>query len=277
MATPLALLAWALVFPLGARAEDGWTELFNGKDLSGWTQLGGTAEYRVHEGTIEGLSTPSKQNTFLATEETYGDFILELEFKVDAKTNSGVQIRSESRSDVNDGRVHGYQIEIDPSPRAWTGGLYDESRRGWLYPLEMNPPAQQAFKAAGWNTMKIECIGPSIRSWINGVPAAHVIDDMTPEGFIALQVHAPYPGGAEEDQKVWWRNIRIPHREPGTQRERISADRELASQSAGCCGKGPRLGPTLRRNQFHRMASCPRSRRSRKPMGHRKRFSRRRR
>ena len=85
-------------------------------------------------------------NTFLATNEVYDDFILEFEFKVDDGLNSGVQFRSNSLPEFHEGRVHGYQFEIDPSERAWTGGVYDEARRGWLYPLNYNPEGQKAFK-----------------------------------------------------------------------------------------------------------------------------------
>ena len=138
----------------------------------------------------------------------YGDFILEFEFKVDDDFNSGVQIRSESLEDYNDGRVHGYQYEIDPSPRAWSAGIYDEARRGWLYPLTTNSAAQKAFKRGDWNKGRVEAIGNSIRTWLNGVPAADLLDDMTLSGFIALQVHSI---GKDEQigKAVQWRNLRI--------------------------------------------------------------------
>ena len=112
--------------------------LFNGKDLTGWKILNGKAKYEVKNGEIIGTTVQGEPNSFLATEEEYGDFILSLEFKIDAGTNSGVQFRSESKADYQKGRVHGYQLEIDPSARAWTGGIYDEARRLWLYPLEYN-------------------------------------------------------------------------------------------------------------------------------------------
>ena len=137
----------------------------------------------------------------------YGDFILEFEFKVDDGLNSGVQIRSHSLKEYRNGLVHGYQFEIDPSPRAWTGGIYDEARRGWLYPLTNNVAAQKAYKNVEWNTARIEAIGSSIRTWLNGVPASDLIDDMTLSGFIALQVHAV--GEADAGKTVSWRNIRI--------------------------------------------------------------------
>ncbi|MFW6327890.1 MAG: 3-keto-disaccharide hydrolase, partial [Bacteroidota bacterium] len=94
-----------------------WTYLFNGKDLGGWIQKNGDAPYEVVDSAIVGMSVLNTPNSFLCTEKYYGDFILELEFKVDENLNSGVQIRSNSVPEYMDGRVHGYQVEIDPSPR----------------------------------------------------------------------------------------------------------------------------------------------------------------
>src|SRR5882724_5342839 len=128
-----------------------WQDLFNGKDLTGWKQLNGKAKYEVKNGELIGTTVPNEPNSFLATEKDYGDFILELEFKVDSPMNSGIQFRSESTPDYMNGRVHGYQFEIDPSPRRWSGGIYDEARRLWLYPLEYNSAAKPAFKNHAWN------------------------------------------------------------------------------------------------------------------------------
>ncbi|MET4137983.1 DUF1080 domain-containing protein [Pedobacter sp. UYP1] len=185
-----------------------WQNLFNGKDLTGWKQLNGQAKYEVNNGEIVGTTVSNTPNSFLTTEKNYSDFILELELKVDNSMNSGVQIRSESNAGYQIGRVHGYQVEVDPSDRKFSGGIYDEARRGWLYPLDINPKGQQAFKNDQWNKYRIECIGNSIRTWINGVPTANVIDALTPSGFIALQVHAI----GKDDQpgkQIHWRNIRI--------------------------------------------------------------------
>ena len=185
-----------------------WEPLFNGKNLNGWERLNGKAEYKVEDGAIVGYTKADTPNTFLATKKDYGDFILEMEFKVDDTMNSGIQFRSESRKDYQNGRVHGYQFEIDPSSRAWSGGIYDEARRYWIYPLTVNPDARTAFRSGLWNKVRIECLGNSIRTWLNGVACANIWDDMTPSGFIALQVHAV--GGPEEaGRTVAWRDIRI--------------------------------------------------------------------
>jgi hypothetical protein len=181
--------------------------LFDGKTLDGWKQLGGKAVYSVEDGTIVGQSVPNTSNSFLCTEKHYGDFILELEFKVDAGLNSGVQVRSNSFKEYRNGRVHGYQVEIDPSARAWSGGIYDEGRRGWLNNLKDNEPARKAFKQGEWNRFRIKAIGDSIQTWINGVPAADLKDSMTKTGFIGLQVHGV--GKKTEPLRVRWRNIRL--------------------------------------------------------------------
>ena len=118
-----------LLLTSALHAQGQWRPLFNGQNLEGWKKLNGQATYRAENGEIIGISTMNTPNTFLATTETYGDFILELEVKVDPLLNSGIQFRSLSESNVMNGRVHGYQAEMDPSPRAYSGGIYDESRR----------------------------------------------------------------------------------------------------------------------------------------------------
>ena len=204
------LLSLSLFIGIFATAQTSanWKNLFNGKNLSGWKQLNGKAKYTVQNGEITGTTVFNEPNSFLATEKDYGDFILEFEFKVDSTMNSGVQFRSESKADYKNGRVHGYQFEIDPSKRGWTGGIYDEARRDWLYPLDLNPSAKTAFKQGQWNKVRIECIGNNIRTWVNGIPAAYVVDDLTPKGFIALQVHS-INKKEDEGRQIRWRNLRI--------------------------------------------------------------------
>ena len=189
-------------------AQSEWESLFNGKNLKGWVKLNGTAEYKVVDGTIVGISKMDTPNTFLATKKMYGDFILEFEFKVDDSLNSGVQFRSNSLKEYQNGRVHGYQFEIDPSSRAWTGGIYDEARRGWLYDLTGKEYAQKAFKKGEWNKARIEAIGKNIRTWVNGIPCANILDETDSSGFIALQVHA-IGDKSHEGKTIAWRNIKI--------------------------------------------------------------------
>ena len=208
-------------------ADEDWESLFDGKTLKGWIQRNGEAKYTVEDGMIVGTTVLNTPNSFLCTEKLYTDFILELEFLVEPDMNSGIQIRSHSWKHYKDYRVHGYQVEIDPGtgpynrnprnlladgrpapetePRSWSGGIYDEARRGWLNNLTKKPAARKAFKQKQWNLYRIEAIGDRIRTWVNGVPAADLKDDMTSTGFIALQVH----GSKQADKKIKWRNIRI--------------------------------------------------------------------
>lgn len=204
----IILTACVAMFAFSGYAQN-WQSLFNGKNLSGWKQLNGSAKYTVENGAIVGHTVRNSNNSFLCTKKTYGDFILEFDFRVDNGINSGVQFRSESLKSYQNGRVHGYQFEIDPSKRAWTGGVYDEARRGWLYNLNNNPAAKKAFKNNEWNKARVECIGNSIRTWVNGIACADLLDNTTLNGFIALQVHAIGKDGKEEGKTIAWKNIRI--------------------------------------------------------------------
>ncbi len=192
-----------------SHAQDGWKSLFNGKDFSGWKQLNGEAKYRVEGDEIVGKSIMNTPNSFMCTEEDFGDFIFEVDVKVDPRLNSGIQFRSLSNKDYNNGRVHGYQAEIDPSQRAYSGGIYDEGRRGWLYALAENPAGRAAFVNGQWNKYRIEAIENSLRVWINGVMCSNLLDDFTAEGFIGLQVHGIGSNKDKEGSEVRWRNIRI--------------------------------------------------------------------
>lgn len=230
-----------------------WTPLFDGKSLDGWVQRGGVAKYAIEEGgVIVGTTVPKTPNSFLCTPKDYGDFVLELEFKVDPRMNSGIQFRSQSLPEYENGRVHGYQSEIDPSDRGWTAGIYDEGRRGWLNDLKSNRAARHAFKQDDWNHVRIEAIGSRIRTWLNGVPAADLKDDMTAKGFIALQVHGI--GNREETMQVRWRNIRIqenpsPSPEPAAAGAAptgpiVPDDAEIRKLAEGFkFTEGPALGP----------------------------------
>ncbi|MBD0851050.1 3-keto-disaccharide hydrolase [Maribacter arenosus] len=206
----LYLLIGLLFFNCSESEKDNtpWVSLFDGESLNGWTQIGGEANYVVRDGAIVGSTVKNTPNSFMATNKMYDDFILELDYLVDSTMNSGIQIRSNSYPHYMDGRVHGYQIEIDPSERAWSAGIYDEARRGWLYNLEGNPEAQKAFKQNEWNHYRIEAIGDTLKTWINGIPAAHLIDDKTGRGFIALQVHS-IGKEKKEGTEIIWKNIKI--------------------------------------------------------------------
>jgi len=217
--TAFAALTFSVVCTNQGYSEDGFVPLFDGKTLDGWVQRGGKATYTVVDGTIVGETVSKTPNSFLCTTRDYEDFVLEYEFKVDEELNSGVQIRSNSLPEYRNGQVHGYQVEIDPDqdprkhggverPRLWTGGIYEEGRRGWLNDLFDNDAARAAFKSGDWNHIKVHAEGDLIRTWVNGVPAADLRDSMTQKGFIALQVH----GIGNKEGGPWhvsWRNLKI--------------------------------------------------------------------
>ena len=226
-----SLLLAVACLPVPLVAAEG-TNLFNGKDLQGWIQRGGKARYSIENGEIVGTSVAGTPNSFLCTTRDYGDFILEYEFKVDPSLNSGVQIRSQCFDEKKEiqwegktisipaGRVHGYQVEIDPDmgrKRMWTAGIYDEARRGWLFPTEGSEEQGKAFSEKGlrtfkpkdWNQVRVEAKGDSIKTYLNGAAFADLKDSMTPKGFIALQVHGIGNDKSKEGTQVRWRNLRI--------------------------------------------------------------------
>ena len=224
--TLLALATFA-----ACHAADSWKPLFDGESIDGWVKRGGKASYKVEDGAIVGTSTLNTPNTFLCTPRDYSDFILEYEFKVDPGLNSGVQIRTQQFDKpveiqwggkaikVPAGRVHGYQIEIDPDParkRWWSAGIYEEAGRGWLYPGILGGNEKQftesgagIFKQNDWNKVRVEAIGDRIRTTLNGEPRADIRDPRVASGFIGLQVHGIGKDKSKDGTQVRWRNLRI--------------------------------------------------------------------
>jgi hypothetical protein len=190
-------------------SQNKWVDLFNGKNLEGWEVLNGDAPFNAENGMIVGSSKTNTPNTFLATKEQFTNFILEYEVKMDEGLNSGVQIRSQSNKSYNNGRVHGLQVECEDSKRGWAGGIYDEARKGWRYPLEYNAKAKTAFKKGQWNSFKVVAFNNHIMTWVNGVQAANLVEENIETGFIALQVHDIGHNEAMSDKKIRWKNIRI--------------------------------------------------------------------
>ena len=207
----LLLTLGIFCFFTSAQTSNSWVNLFDGKTLNGWKKGAGDADYKVENGAIVGTTVVASSNSFLVTEKEFDNFVLELETKIDDTTsNSGIQLRSHVDPNGNNGngKVFGYQYELDPSSRRWTAGIYDEGRRDWLYPLSLNHAAQGAFKLHEYNKVKVECFNHTIRTWINDVPAAELVDTFDKKGIIGLQVHAV--GKAEDaGKKVYFKNIRL--------------------------------------------------------------------
>lgn len=201
-------LFWTLLIlcmPFFSLAQE-WEPLFNGKNLKGWEPHGGKAEFEVVDEEIVGKAAFVRENTFLCTKKKYDDFILELEILLPNDLNTGIQFRSEIRKEED--RVFGYQCEIDPSPRRFSGGIYDEARRMWMYPISRNPKALNAFEMGKWNKVRVECLGYELHTYINGQMCSRMVDDMTSKGIIGLQVHG-IGERRQEGYQVKWRNIRI--------------------------------------------------------------------
>jgi len=190
-----------------------WQSLFDGKTLNGWKQMTGSAPYIVESGQIVGTTIPGSPNSFLASEKRFtGDFVLEMEAMMsDTTSNSGVQFKSNFDAKANNGkgRIYGYQFEVDASSRKWSGGVYDEGRRDWLYPVSYNPKGQIFFAPNVFHKIRIECIGSTVKTWLDGVAVSYLVDTLTAnDGLIALQVHSigkPEHAGV----KLCWKNIRI--------------------------------------------------------------------
>jgi len=189
-----------------------WSTLTDEESIGHFVLRGGRAAFDGGEDEIVGTSVPNTPNTFLTTKRTYGDFELIVDVLQHPELNSGIQIRSAVAGgfDRREGHLVGLQVELDPSPRGYSAGIYDEARRGWLAPLTDAPYARAAFRRGAWNRIRILAEGPLVRTWINGIPAATLIDAMDREGHIGLQVHGV--GDREEPMTVRWRNLRIRER-----------------------------------------------------------------
>jgi hypothetical protein len=223
MRTPRCLLSITIAAAIcvGAlhAAQPKWTSLFDGKTLAGWKKIG-NAKFEVRDGAIVGIVTEGAQgNAFLVTEQVFGDFIFECEFKADPGINSGVQYRSVP-PDEKVKRVYGYQFEIDPTPRGLTGGMYEEGRRGWFQPEKNNGEPQKEFaakhaskfKAGEWNKARIEARGNHLKTFLNGQPVGDFVDQdeavRIKRGFFGLQVHST-KNKELFGKEVAFRNLRV--------------------------------------------------------------------
>lgn len=195
--------------------EATWIDLFDGDSLNGWTQVNGKAPYEIVDGSIRGTNVLDTPNSFLATDTQYSDFVLEFESRSVGDANSGVQFRTELAPGTWSGLV-GYQLDIDPTERRWTGGIYHEGVHVWRHAMARNAGCQAAYQHGAWNEYRIEAVGQVMATWVNGVPCAHMVSDHHAIGLLALQVHsigqeASYLGSFTE-----WRRLRLLE-DPGPQ------------------------------------------------------------
>ncbi len=185
----------ALILTAGVSAQE--KELFNGKNLDGWT-IYGTEKWYVEDGLLVSESGPDAQYGYLATNDHYKDFELSLEFLQEADGNSGVFVRST----IDGTKVSGWQVEVAPKGKH-TGGVYESYGRGWL--IKPDAELEGVLRQGQWNTLKIRMMGDQLTSWLNGVQMVRISDEVIGkgEGSIALQIH---DGGGI---RVKWRNIRL--------------------------------------------------------------------
>ncbi len=199
--------------------------LFNQTDLSGWIPRGGTSRFETLNGELIGTCIEGSPSTYLCTKRTYRNFDLHLEYFVDASMNSGVQVRTQvaakdtpfrkpngKKRVLKQGAVYGYQVELEATDRRWSGGIYDQSRRGWLQDLEHNPSGRLASDSGKWNQLRVLATEGRIQTWINGIPTADLRDDTDAEGVIGLQVHgagrhADRIGSQVRFRKLWIREL----------------------------------------------------------------------
>lgn len=206
-----ALLGLSIVISACANTQTPktkWTSLFNGTDLDGWFIVHGEMPFEVQNSEIIGKTKAGIKTRYLTTQKQYGDFILELEMNNMNGANSGVQFRSVTTAPFYEG-LTGYQLEVDPSARNWTGGIYFEGVGEWRHPPIDNEACITAWQANAWNTLRIEARGYSMRTFVNDVPCADLYDQYITKGHIGLQVHSVGSDEAQSGLTTRWRNIRI--------------------------------------------------------------------
>ncbi|NCF30375.1 MAG: DUF1080 domain-containing protein [Bacteroidetes bacterium] len=225
-------LIYLLIFIITiVSAQNQDSEIFNGSNLDGWVNYGG-GKFFVEDQCIVAEAINGIPNTFLHTEKKYQNFELEFDVKLDTVLNSGVQIRSNiyqkdtqtirwgGRFDENGdkmiirkkrsaGRFWGYQIEIDPTSRAWSGAIYEEAGRGFLHTPGINQEVKSALKPLEWNHFRVRVKDHHIQSWVNGVMVGDVYDDLTDNGYIALQLHGIGKNKLKANKKIRWKNLSL--------------------------------------------------------------------
>jgi hypothetical protein len=177
----------------------GFVNLYNGKNLDGWTPRGGTCTFEARGEAIVGTCVPKSPSTYLSTlKDDYADFIITAEIKWEVDGNTGIMFRAQSKEEKGKETVFGPQAEMEAfsKERYWSGGIYGQSSGGWFYPLwlEVHEGVRKAMKKDDWNRLTIQAKGKTVKTWLNGIPAAHWENDTYLKGFFALQIHAGKAG-----------------------------------------------------------------------------------
>jgi hypothetical protein len=223
---------------IGRAAGAPWITLFNGTNLAGWkiVALTDAASVVVEDGAmVLRQRTNTAEHTFVATDRAYSDFILELDLKDDPGFNSGILLRSVEGPAEAKVRLNGYQVKIDNTPRAWTGGVFDDFGDSWrwLHDLADNAAGRAAFTLGQWAHVRIECLGNAIKVWVNGVPTCHLVDEKYRAGVIAFKIHAlgDRPEATQSVMRV--RDIRIITDQPQRFAQRMALPPRRAPSTPG--------------------------------------------
>lgn len=186
--------------------KEGFVSLLNGRDLSDWETRGGESTFEFKDGVVIGTCVPGEASTYLSTKKTdYADFIFTGEMKWEKDLNSGVMFRAQSSKE---NAVFGPQVEMEgvTNTRGWSGGVYGQSCGGYWYPLWLkeHEKVRNSLNKEGWNRVTVMAKGKIVKTWLNGVPAAHWVGDGTySKGYFGLQVHQAKSG------KVLWRGLKV--------------------------------------------------------------------
>lgn len=188
--------------------KKGFVSLYNGKNLDGWAPYAGHCTFEAKGDVIVGTTVPGSPSTYLSNlKDDYTDFIFTAELKWEVDGNTGYMFRGKVKEENGKQTVFGPQAEMeaDSKKRFWSGGIYGQSCGGWYYPLwlEAHEKARQAVNYQGWNRITVKAVGRVVKTWVNGVPAAHWTNDEYLKGFFSLQIHSGKKGS------VHFRNIKV--------------------------------------------------------------------
>ncbi|MCM8531194.1 MAG: DUF1080 domain-containing protein, partial [Lentisphaeraceae bacterium] len=189
--------------------NEGFVNLYNGKDLTGWVPKGGTCKFEAKGDVILGTCVKGSPSTYLSTEKAdYSDFIFTCEIKWIVDGNTGVMFRAQSKpGKKGQETVFGPQAEMEglAQGRGWSGGIYGQACGGYFYPLwlDAHKDARNALKKDEFNRITIKAQGGNVKTWINGIPAANWDTDEYMKGFFGLQIHSGKKGTVE------FKNIKV--------------------------------------------------------------------
>ena len=210
----LICLTMLSVYNTDAQQSNKWKHLFNGKNLEGWSVIGGAGKVEVEDGAIVLRQTANtKEHTFVHTKKKYKDFILEVDCRRDPRFFYGILFRAQKAPDTAHVRLYGYQSKVDhKKDRSWTGGIFDDFGNiwNWMYTPDTDERAKKTLKPAGeWDHYRIEAIGNTIKVWLNDIPISHIQNTKYKKGYIAFKIHFLGNNKEQEKQRAWIKNVRI--------------------------------------------------------------------